>query len=95
MNKTKRGWRLIRRDEHTYVWISPLGRKHVVTIDPISPPLPDPVPRERRNDIDPVEAVDDASPSFASLTRRGRPLTTTDAYESSAPPESDPDPPPF
>jgi hypothetical protein len=29
--KTSGGWRLVRRDEHTYVWISPLGRKHLVT----------------------------------------------------------------
>jgi hypothetical protein len=28
MNKTVRGWRLIRLDQHTFTWISPLGRRH-------------------------------------------------------------------
>ena len=40
--KTRWGWRLIKRDGETYVWISPLGRRHVVTIEPVAPPLPDP-----------------------------------------------------
>jgi hypothetical protein len=43
--KTSGGWRLVRRDEHTFVWISPLGGKHVVTTDPVAPPLPAPLPR--------------------------------------------------
>ena len=40
--KTRWGWRLIKRDHTTYVWISPFGRRHVVTIEPVAPPLPDP-----------------------------------------------------
>ncbi|HVU91799.1 MAG TPA: HNH endonuclease signature motif containing protein [Jatrophihabitans sp.] len=43
--KTTGGWRLIKRDHDTYLWISPLGRKHLVDIDPITPPLPGPLPR--------------------------------------------------
>ena len=44
MNKTTRGWRLVRRDNTTYLWISPLGRTHPVTLDPIAEPLPPPIP---------------------------------------------------
>jgi len=40
--KTRWGWRLNKRDAETYVWVSPLGRRHVVTIEPVAPPLPDP-----------------------------------------------------
>jgi len=48
--KTRWGWRLVKRDDTTYVWISPLGRRHVVTIEPVAPPLPDPPdPLERPN----------------------------------------------
>jgi hypothetical protein len=43
--KTTGGWRLIKRENGSYLWISPLGRKHLVEIDPITPPLPDPLPR--------------------------------------------------
>jgi hypothetical protein len=43
--KTSGGWRLIKREQGSYLWISPLGRKHHVEIDPITPPLPDPLPR--------------------------------------------------
>jgi len=49
--KSRWGWRLIKRDEETYVWISPLGRRHVVPIEPVAPPLPDP----------PVSWADDAA----------------------------------
>jgi len=40
--KTRWGWRLIKRNHHTYLWISPLGRRHLITIEPVAPPLPDP-----------------------------------------------------
>jgi len=40
--KTRWGWRLIKQDDQTYLWISPYGRKHLVTIEPVAPPLPDP-----------------------------------------------------
>jgi len=40
--KTRRGWRLIKRDQVTYLWISPRGRHHLTHIDPIAPPLPTP-----------------------------------------------------
>ena len=43
--KTRWGWRLIKRDDETYVWISPLGRRHVVPIEPIAPPLSGPPTR--------------------------------------------------
>jgi hypothetical protein len=42
--KTKRGWRLLKPDQHTYLWISPLGRRHLSSINPIAPPLPEPMP---------------------------------------------------
>jgi hypothetical protein len=40
--KTRWGWRLVKRDDTNYVWISPLGRRHLVKIEPVAPPLPDP-----------------------------------------------------
>ena len=40
--KTRWGWRLIKQDDQTYLWISPYGRRHIVTIEPVAPPLPDP-----------------------------------------------------
>jgi len=40
--KTRWGWRLTKHDPITYIWISPLGRRHVVKIEPVAPPLPDP-----------------------------------------------------
>jgi len=40
--KTRWGWRLIKRDDETYVWISPMGRRHLVPIEPVAPPSPDP-----------------------------------------------------
>jgi hypothetical protein len=39
------GWRLIRRNDGTFVWVSPLGRRHVVQLPPVAPPLPPPQPR--------------------------------------------------
>jgi hypothetical protein len=41
--KTSGGWRLIKRDATTYLWVSPLGRRHLVKIEPVAPPLPDPL----------------------------------------------------
>jgi hypothetical protein len=38
--KTRWGWRLTKHDQITYTWISPLGRRHLVTIEPVAPPLP-------------------------------------------------------
>jgi hypothetical protein len=51
---------LFRRDQHTFVWISPLGRKYVVEIEPIAPPLPAPMPRTQppeawESDVDPPD----------------------------------------
>jgi hypothetical protein len=75
--KTNRGWRLVRRDERTFVWISPLGRRHVVTIDPIAPPLPEPIPRTLPAEHAlPSDGDAAAESTFHSLTRRGRTLGT-------------------
>ena len=52
--KTRWGWRIVKRDQHTYLWISPLGRKHLVQIEPIAPPLPPPIPPSEP-DPDPPE----------------------------------------
>jgi hypothetical protein len=40
--KTQGGWRLLKTDEITYQWVSPLGRRHLVKIEPVAPPLPSP-----------------------------------------------------
>lgn len=90
MNKTTRGWRLIRIDEHTYRWISPLGRKHTVHIEPIAAPLPAPIPRTRQRVIT-VPTLEQPGPTFKRLTERGRPLIPCEREA----PESDSDPPPF
>jgi hypothetical protein len=91
--KTNRGWRLVRRDECTFAWISPLGRCHVVTIDPIAPPLPPAVPRESApQPAGLADDVFDLEPSFRPLSRRGRPVLPLPVV---AAVESDPDPPPF
>jgi hypothetical protein len=98
MNKTARGWRLIRIDERTFEWISPLGRRHVVHLQPVAPPLPPPCPRKVRDGPSPPDDdLDDSTPTFAPRTRRGRPLVPAVdlARDSSRLPESDPDPPPF
>lgn len=92
--KTSRGWQLVRRDHITYLWISPLGRKHLVTIGPVAPPLPAPIPRRQPADLRVAEQTgDDPPPSFQTLNRRGRPPTST------SPPKPVPaiqsDPPPF
>jgi len=88
--KTTGGWRLIKRDDETYVWISPLGRRHVINVDPVAPPLPDPLPRELPPDL-PWPA--DERPVDAALLERPE--------RNSAPPTkqpdraTDPEPPPF
>jgi hypothetical protein len=40
--KTQGGWRLLKHDDTSYVWISPLGRRHLVKIEPVAPPLTGP-----------------------------------------------------
>jgi hypothetical protein len=94
MNKTERGWRLIRIDEYTYRWISPLGRKHTVHIDPIAAPLPQPIPRTLQSVVL-LPDFDEPGPTFEYLTRRGRPLAKQSLRDSSADCDSDEAPPPF
>jgi hypothetical protein len=73
--KTSGGWRLVRRDEKTFVWISPLARKHVVTVEPIAPPLPTPIPRDEATDLRTAEHDGpDPPPTYEPRDRRGRPL---------------------
>jgi hypothetical protein len=48
--KTKRGWTMTRLDQNTIRWTSHRGRHHRVTIDPVAPPLPEPI---RRCDVEP------------------------------------------
>jgi hypothetical protein len=76
--------------------ISPLGRRHVVQIDPIAPPLPAPKPRPLPRDIV-LPDLDNPEPTFQALTQRGRPLTPTTqpAAAAASDSESDSDPPPF
>jgi hypothetical protein len=95
--KTSRGWRLIRRDENTFVWISPLGRRHVVRREPIAPPLPAPIPRASPPERWQPDDDPDPPPTFQPLTRRGRPLrlpACNDSRRAEAIPAA-PDPPPF
>jgi hypothetical protein len=107
MNKTARGWRAIRTDERSFLWISPLGRRHVVQVTALAPPLPPPQPRPPDPTAETVEMTgaygDDAamssSPTFRPVTQRGRPLAPTaatdDAHRPPDPPKPDPEPPPF
>jgi hypothetical protein len=92
MNKTKRNWRLVRINEHTHCWISPLGRRHIVHIDPVAAPLPAPMPRPLGRDIPPSNS-DNSEPSFHARTRRGRPLTRP--HQPAADSDRDDEPPPF
>ena len=94
--KTSGGWRLSRRDDNTYVWISPLGRKHVVEIDPIASPLPASIPHEMPPRLRLGDDLLDPTPTYQPRDQRGRPLTslssestTDESLESTA------DPPPF
>jgi len=57
--KTRWGWRLVKRDERTYLWISPLNRRHVVTIEPIAPPFPAPIPQSETAPDPPPDRPDD------------------------------------
>jgi hypothetical protein len=92
--KTSGGWRLARRGDNTFVWISPLGRKHVVETDPVAPPLPAPIPPSQAAHLFQPGDEPDPPPTFQPLDRRGRPVVV----DSTAPPtltESAVDPPPF
>jgi hypothetical protein len=97
--KTSRGWRLVRRDETTYVWISPLGRKHVVGVEPIAPPLPEPLPRQLPGEPDLLDREEPISaPTFQHVDARGRRVSSVKrpvGLPGTAALRSDPDPPPF
>jgi hypothetical protein len=73
--KTSGGWRLTRHDQHTYLWTSPLGRRHLVHVEPIAAPLPAPIPRTTPAETD-LAAYPDPDPpaTFQPQDRRGRPL---------------------
>jgi hypothetical protein len=83
LNKTRRNWRLVQLNQHTYCWISPLGRRHIVHIDPIAAPLPAPIPRTLRPDIA-LPDFDHTGPSFQHHTRHGRPRKTPTMRTSTA-----------
>ena len=87
--KTTGGWRLIKRDE-TYVWISPLGRKHVIRVDPVAQPLPTPLPRDLPPDA-PWPA--DERPLDAALLERPERNSRPPAKQPGR--ATDPEPPPF
>jgi HNH endonuclease len=99
--KTTGGWRLIRRDARTFVWISPLGRRHVVHIAAVAPPLPAPLPRELPRVSLMSDDHDEPAPTFQPRDRRGRPLESmaTGVRVATGPGaravESTADPPPF
>jgi hypothetical protein len=59
--KTRSGWRVARSDNNTRIWISPLGRKYPVQIEPIAPPLPKPIPRKLPAEL---QIGDDDPPQF-------------------------------
>jgi hypothetical protein len=92
--KTSGGWRLVRRDSQTFVWISPLGSKHVVTVDPVAPPLPAPRPRVLADEV-PIPDHPDPGPTFPLLDQGGRPLPSTAQPIRPVAVEFDLDPPPF
>ena len=97
--KTNGGWRLVRRDEKTFVWISPLARKHLVAVEPIAPPLPTPIPRGEATALRTAEHDGpDPPPTYEPRDRRGRPLasatSTAGSIEARAV-DSALDPPPF
>ena len=91
--KTRRGWRLVQLDDATYRWTSPLGRRHIVRVKPVSPPLPGPIPREL-----PAPAAeawwlagdDDARPTFEPCQEPADPAVGHGVVR-----HDDPDPPPF
>ena len=88
--KTIGGWRLIKRDDETYVWVSPLGRKHVIRVDPVAPPLPTPLPRDLPPDA-PWPA--DERPLDAALLERPERNSRPPAKQPDR--ATDPEPPPF
>jgi len=93
-----RGWRLLRTGPRTFLWISPLGRKHRVTLDPVAPALPAPIPGTREPDPPDLPEYGHPAPSFEPLTQHGRPLANATSAEPSQTRkaiENDPDPPPF
>jgi HNH endonuclease len=102
--KTTRGWRLTRRDEHTFLWISPLGRRHVVQIPALAPPLPSPQPRPPDPNTDHPSlnsAYDNTAdtshrPTFNPVTQHGLPLTRPTSHQPRQRPDpTEPEPPPF
>jgi hypothetical protein len=104
INKTTRGRRPIRLAERTFVWVSPLGRRHLVRVPAVAPPLPPPRPRppDSAPETDGTSAADDArelgAPTFTPKTQRGRPLAPPSAYGEHHPPtgpEPDRQRPPF
>ena len=92
--KTSGGWRLVRQDHQTFVWISPLGRKHAVTVDPVAPPLPAPLPRVLAAE---VPILDERHPGPTLQLPEPRGTSGQPAGEPIAPVavECDLDPPPF
>jgi hypothetical protein len=97
MLKTRLGWRLVRRDENTLVWISPLGRRHVVRREPIAAPLSAPIPRELPPDRWQPDDGPDPLPILTPRIRPDRPPAAPSALVPVAGPAIDPghDPPPF
>jgi hypothetical protein len=97
--KTDRGWRLVRRSERRYLWISPLGRTHHVAVDPVAPVLPAPQPRERATVPETVDDIRDGgfdpAPTFQPVDRRGRPIRSTASPIGELAVAHDLDPPPF
>ena len=85
--KTTGGWRLVKRDDQTYAWISPLGRTHVSRVDPIAPSLPDPVPRQQPPER--AGPIDDLPPEPLLLQR------PAPAPPPPPPTTIEPEPPPF
>jgi hypothetical protein len=96
-NKTSRGWQLHKVDQHTFRWISPLGRVHDVELEPVAAPLPDPIPRP--GPTEPGISDYDTSPpcSFTPRDQHGRPVPGAVAgpEPDDEAPRPPPEPPPF
>src|SRR5439155_2652489 len=91
-----RGWQLIKAGPRTFVWISPLGRRHTSHLDPIAPPLPAPIPRPTAPEPAELDDHGQPRPTFEPLTQHGKPIDTTPSdHAPPVPDASDPDPPPF
>jgi hypothetical protein len=95
--KTNRGWQLVPRTENTHLWVSPLGRRHLVHGEPLAAPLPAPVPRPPTPPSRPAPDDPDPPPTFQPLTQRGRPLPPGPAARRAADRaiQTAADPPPF